>query len=285
MRLLVTGVPGLLTADLIPILEERHEVVPCTINDLDITDRSAVTEGLRSCRPEMVINCAGYTNVDGAETSREEAFRVNALGVHHLALACRETGAALCQISTDYVFDGRATGPYRPWDVPGPVNTYGASKWAGECLVTSLLNNFYIVRTSSLYGKSGPNFVATILRKSREGQPLAVVADQVMSPTWTVNLSRGISLLIESGLFGVYHLTDLTPGGISWYAFSLAILKAAGSDLAVRPISAGEIKRPATRPAFSVLDTSYLTMVTGYQPLDWQEALIRFIATLKQDKG
>jgi dTDP-4-dehydrorhamnose reductase len=281
MRLLVTGVPGLLTADLIPILEERHAVVSCTINDLDITDRAAVAARMKSCRPEMVINYAGYTNVDGAETDREEAFRVNALGVHYLALACREAGASLCQISTDYVFDGRSTVPYRPWDVPGPLNAYGASKWAGECLVSSLLSDFYIVRTSSLYGKSGPNFVTTMLNKAREGQPLAVVADQIMSPTWTVNFSRGISLLIESGLFGVYHLTDQTNDGISWYEFTQAILKTAGLDLEVRPVSSGEIKRPAKRPAFSVLDTGYLTMVTGYQPLDWREALRQFLATLK----
>ncbi|MBI5583083.1 MAG: dTDP-4-dehydrorhamnose reductase [Deltaproteobacteria bacterium] len=282
MRLLVTGVPGLLTADLIPILMERHEVVPCSINDLDITDRAAVTERLRSCRPEVVVNCAGYTNVDGAETSREEAFRVNALGVHYLALACRETGAALCQISTDYVFDGRAHKPYLPWDVPGPVNAYGASKWAGECLIQTLLRNFYIVRTSSLYGKSGPNFVATILQKVQEGQSLSVVADQIMSPTWTVNFSRGLSALLETGLYGLYHLTDQTKGGISWFDFTQAILKAVGSDLEVRPASAAEIKRPARRPAYSVLDTSYLTMGTGYEPLDWQEALKQFIATLKQ---
>jgi dTDP-4-dehydrorhamnose reductase len=278
MRLLVTGVPGLLTNDLIPILEERHEVVPCTITDLDITDRTAVSERLKACRPEVVINCAGYTNVDGAETHRQEAFRVNALGVHYLALACRKTGAALCQISTDYVFDGRASLPYQPWDVPRPLNAYGASKWAGECLVASLLPDFYIVRTSSLYGKSGPNFVATILDKAREGKPLSVVTDQIMSPTWTVNFSRGLSRLIESGLFGIYHLTDQTQGGISWYDFSRAILQAAGSDLPVQPIAAGEIKRPALRPAFSVLDTSYLTMVTGYEPLDWEKSLTQFLS-------
>jgi dTDP-4-dehydrorhamnose reductase len=280
MRLLVTGVPGLLTGDLIPILEERHEVVSCSIDDLDITDRAAVTGRLQSCRPDVVVNCAGYTNVDGAETSRDLAFRVNALGVHYLALACRETGAALCQISTDYVFDGRASKPYQPWDTPGPLNAYGASKLAGECLIQTLLPNFYIVRTSSLYGKSGPNFVAAIVQKTREGQPLSVVADQVMSPTWTVNLSRGISALLETGLYGLYHLTDLTGEGISWFEFSQAILKTVGSDLPVRPASSGEIKRPACRPAFSVLDTSYLTMVSGYQPLAWRESLKQFIATL-----
>lgn len=279
MRLLVTGVPGLLTNDLIPILREGHEVVPCSISDMDITDPAAVAARLRSCRPELVINCAGFTNVDGAETSREAAFRVNALGVHYLALACREIGAALCQISTDYVFDGRSTVPYQPWDIPGPINVYGGSKRAGEWLVETLLPEFYIVRTSSLYGQSGPNFVSTILAKVREGEPLSVVTDQIMSPTWTVNLSRGIAALIGSKMYGIYHLTDRTDGGISWFEFSRAILKAVDADLQICPISAREIKRPALRPAFSVLDTTYLTAAIGYQPLTWRDSLDQFLST------
>lgn len=282
MRLLVTGVPGLLTNDLIPELQARHEVLPCTISDMDITDRGAVRDRLRACRPELVINCAGFTNVDGAEGQREEAFRVNALGVHYLALACREVDAALCQISTDYVFDGQAGAPYQPWDTPRPINVYGASKWAAECVIRDLLERFYIIRTSSLYGRSGPNFVSTILRKATEGENLSVVIDQTMSPTWTVNFSRGVAALIETGVYGLYHLTDQTDGGISWFEFSRAILKAVGSDLPVRPASSEEIKRPAPRPSFSVLDTSYGTMVTGYQPLPWQEALWQFLSTLRE---
>jgi dTDP-4-dehydrorhamnose reductase len=282
MRILVTGVPGLLSADLIPILRTRHEVLPCSLPDLDITDREAVLKTIPHHLPDLVINCAGYTNVDEAETHSEVARRVNALGVGHLALSCRDLDIPLLQISTDYVFDGQSGVPYQPDDPPRPLNVYGQTKWEGEGLVTGLLEKYYIVRTSSLYGRNGPNFVRTILDKAREGRPFSVVTDQAMSPTWAVNLSQGILVLIESQKYGTYHLTDRTDGGISWYDFARAILSLIGSSLELRPISAQELKRPAIRPAFSVLDTRPLTSAVGFQPLFWQEALQRFISSLPE---
>jgi len=280
MRILVTGVPGLLSADLIPILRTRHAVVPCSLPDLDITDRDAVSKTLPRHLPELVINCAGYTNVDGAEAHIEEARRVNALGVGHLALSCRDLDIPLLQISTDYVFDGQSGVPYQPGDPPRPLNAYGQTKWEGEGQVTGLLKKYFIVRTSSLYGEYGPNFVRTVLQKAREGKPFSVVTDQIMSPTWAVNLSQGILALIESEKYGTYHLTDRTDGGVSWYDFAQAILRMIGSDLELRSITAQELKRPAIRPAFSVLDTRPLTSAVGFQPLFWQEALQQFISSL-----
>ena len=280
MRILVTGVPGLLSADLIPILRTRHEVVPCSLPDLDITNREAVLKFLPLHLPHLVINCAGYTNVDGAEAHIEEARQVNALGAQHLALSCRDLDIPLLHISTDYVFDGQSGVPYQAGDPPRPLNVYGQTKWEGEGLVTGLLKKYFIVRTSSLYGKNGPNFVRTILQKAREGKPLSVVTDQIMSPTWAVNLSRGILALIESEKYGTYHLTDRTDGGISWYDFAQAILRTIGSNLELRSMTAQELKRPALRPAFSVLDTRQLTSAVGYQPLFWQEALQQFISSL-----
>jgi dTDP-4-dehydrorhamnose reductase len=280
MRILVTGVPGLLSADLIPILRARHAVVPCSLPDLDITDRDAVSKTLPRHLPELVINCAGYTNVDGAEAHIEEARRVNALGVGHLALSCRDLDIPLLQISTDYVFDGQSGVPYQPGDPPRPLNAYGQTKWEGEGQVTGLLKKYFIVRTSSLYGEYGPNFVRTVLQKAREGKPFSVVTDQIMSPTWAVNLSQGILALIESEKYGTYHLTDRTDGGVSWYDFAQAILRMIGSDLELRSITAQELKRPAIRPAFSVLDTRPLTSAVGFQPLFWQEALQQFISSL-----
>ncbi len=282
MRILVTGVPGLLSADLIPILRTRHEVVPCSLPDLDITDRESVFKTIPRHLPDLVINCAGYTNVDGAETHSEEARRVNALGVGHLALACQELDIPLLHISTDYVFDGQSGVPYRPEDPPRPLNAYGQTKWEGEGLVTGLLKKYFIVRTSSLYGKNGPNFVRTILQKAREGNPISVVTDQIMSPTWSVNLARGILVLTESERYGTYHLTDRTDGGVSWYEFAREILRMVGSNLEIRPISAREFKRPAIRPAFSVLDTSQLIAAVGFRPLFWQEALQQFISSLPE---
>ncbi len=279
MKILVTGYPGLLSLDLVPTLRTDHEVVPLSIEELDITNKEEVFKSLKTVQPDIVINCAGYTAVDQAETDWEGAFRVNAFGVHHLALACRHLDIILCQISTDYVFDGRANRPYQPWDPPNPISVYGASKRAGEFFATSLLQRYYIIRSSSLYGKHGNNFVRAILNQARNGVPLSVVSDQIMSPTWSINLSRGIAQVIHSQNFGIYHLTDQTGEGISWYDFSLEILARRGLANTVRPITSEACKRPAPRPAYSVLDTRYTTMVTGYRPLFWQEALGQFLAT------
>jgi dTDP-4-dehydrorhamnose reductase len=277
MKILVTGYPGLLSKDLVPILQAEHEVVPISIADLDITHKEEVFKTIETFLPEVVINCAGYTAVDQAENNWEEAFRVNALGVQYLALACRQFDVILCQISTDYVFDGRISRPYQPWDIPNPINVYGASKEAGDVFVERLLSRYYIVRTSSLYGKHGNNFVQTIINKAKQGGPLTIVCDQVMSPTWSVNLSQGILQIIESDNFGIYHLTDQTDGGISWFDFGQAVLKIKGLNQKILPISCQDLDRPALRPAYSVLDTRYLTLATGYSPLHYQEALERFL--------
>jgi dTDP-4-dehydrorhamnose reductase len=277
MKILVTGYPGLLSNDLVPILQTEHEVVPLSIADLDITRKEDVFKTLETYLPEVVINCAGYTAVDQAEKDWEGAFRANALGTHYLALACRQFQVILCHISTDYVFDGRISRPYQPWDMPNPINVYGASKQAGEFFIRHLLHRYYIIRTSSLYGEHGPNFVKAVIDKAQGSEPITIVCDQVMSPTWSVNLSQGLLLVIRSGNFGVYHLTDQTDGGISWYDFGRAIFKIKGVDQEVFPISCQDLARPAPRPAYSVLDTHYLTMATGFHPLHYQEALEQFL--------
>lgn len=280
MKILVTGYPGLLSRDLVPILQSEHEVIPLSINDLDITRRKDVFQALESYQPHMVINCAGYTAVDQAENDWTGAFQVNALGVHYLALACRKYEVILGHISTDYVFDGQSNRPYVPWDAPNPVNVYGASKQAGDFYIKSLLNRYYIIRTSSLYGKHGPNFVQAIINKAREGGPLRIVADQIMSPTWSVNLSLGLLKIIQSGTYGIFHLTDWTDGGISWYDFGKAILKAKGLDQEILPVRSQDLDRPAPRPPYSTLDLRYLTLATGYAPLPWQEALNQYLGDL-----
>lgn len=277
MKLLVTGFPGLLSSDLVPILRADHDVIPLSISDLDITKKEDVFKTIETLQPELIVNCASFTAVDDAEKNWEGAFQVNALGTQYLALACQKYRVILCHISTDYVFDGRANRPYQPWDTPNPINVYGASKRAGDFFVERLLSRYYIVRTSSLYGRQGPSFVRTILNKAEEGGPLSIVGDQIMSPTWSVNLSLGIVQIIRSENFGTYHLTDQTDGGISWYEFGKAVLKARGLDREVLPISCREVNRPAPRPAYSVLDTGYLTLSTGYRPLFWQKALEQFL--------
>jgi dTDP-4-dehydrorhamnose reductase len=277
MKVIVTGYPGLLSMDLVPILQAEHQVIPLTIDDLDITRKEDVFKTIETYLPEVIINCAGYTAVDQAEKDWEGAFQANALGVHYLALACQKFKVILCQISTDYIFDGRISRPYQPWDIPNPINLYGASKQAGEFFIEQLLNRFYIIRTSSLYGKNGNNFVKTIIAKAAQEEPLSIVCDQIMSPTWSVNLSRGILQVIDSGNFGIYHLTDQTDGGISWYDFGQAILRIKGLNQEILPVSCKDFDRPAPRPAYSVLDTRYLTLATGYSPLHYLGALEQFL--------
>ncbi len=288
MKVVVVGSKGMFAQDLIPIIAKEHKTLSFDKNQVDITDKKSVFELVGANKPDLVINCAAYSLVDQAETDREAAFRVNAYGVQQLALACEEFGSALCHFSTDYVFDGKNTRPYRPDDEPNPISVYGESKRAGEVFLQSILNRYYLIRTSSLYGRSGNNFVYAILRLAKKKEPLRVVQDQVMSPTWTVNLAQGVAKLIHSGKFGVYHLTDRTHppatarheragGGISWFEFAREILKVKGLRNEIEPTTSREFIRPAKRPAYSMLDTSLFTLCCGYEPMPWQESLKRFL--------
>jgi len=188
MRVLVTGANGMLGRDLIAVLEKGHEVISLDLEGLDITDREGTHHTIFSIRPDIVINCAAYTNVDMAEDEKETAFRVNGLGAQNLAITCNELKIRLCHISTDYVFDGTSTKPYTPLDNTSAVNAYGETKLAGERYIQWLMHEFYIIRTSWLYGQHGNNFIRTILRLSGERDEIKVVSDQKGSPTWTVTL-------------------------------------------------------------------------------------------------
>jgi dTDP-4-dehydrorhamnose reductase len=280
MKILVTGYPGLLSLELVPLLQKEYEVIHLSIEDLDITKKEAVFASFEDQVPDMVINCAGYTAVDAAEKDWTGAFSVNALGAHHLALACLKWKTILVHLSTDYVFDGQSRLPYQPWDTPNPISVYGASKQAGEFYIESLLRRYYIIRTSSLYGRHGPNFVRAILSQIERGGVLKIVSDQVMSPTWSLNLAQGILQMIKSDNFGTFHLTDQTDGGISWYDFTKAILKVKGLDREVLPISSRDLNRAAPRPSYSTLDIRYLTLACGYQPFSYEESLERFLRDL-----
>jgi len=277
MKVLVTGSKGMLAKDLIPLIKAEHETFFFDINEVDITNKEQLFDLVSNVRPDIIINCAAYTLVDDAETHREAAFHVNAYGVRQLALACEEFKSALCHFSTDYVFDGKSARPYRPDDKPNPISVYGESKRAGEVFVQSILNRYYLIRTSSLYGKHGDNFVYTILRLAENKEPLRVVQDQRMSPTWTVNLAQGVMRLISSGKFGVYHFTDRTGAGISWFEFAKEILNTKGLSNQIEPTVSEEFSRPAKRPAYSVLDTTSFTLSSGYEPMQWKESLRRFL--------
>jgi dTDP-4-dehydrorhamnose reductase len=278
MKILITGSKGMLAQDVIPILRGGHEVIPVPEEDLDITKRASLYDAVKKTAPDVIINCAAYTQVDRAEEEREKAFLVNGVGVQNIALVCHDRGIPLCHISTDYVFDGRKKTPYTPFDNANPINTYGESKLAGEKYIQWIMNRFYIVRTSWLYGKHGNNFVSTILRLSKAQKEIRVVEDQRGSPTSTVTLSRAIAELIRSGAYGIHHFTDETDGGISWYDFAKEIVRLSGNEAKVIPVTSDEFPRPAKRPSHSVLDTSLFSLVTGYRPRDWKETLREYLS-------
>lgn len=276
MRTFVTGGSGMLGTDLVARLRDRREVFAPSHDALDLLDRDAVFDAHRHARPERVINCAAYTAVDAAEDDAEGARALNGTAVRHLAEACREVGAALCHVSTDYVFDGSGETPWRPEDPTGPLSEYGRSKRLGEQAVISTLKRFFIVRTSWLYGHGGRNFVEAILENAAAGNPLRVVDDQYGAPTWTGSLAGALDELTRRDRYGVYHFTDRADGGISWFDFAVEILRQAGWKAPVQAVPTSAFPRPAARPANSRLDCSGIEDA-GILRRTWQEALADYL--------
>lgn len=276
MRILVTGARGMLGTDLVKYLSGEHEVVGVGRDDFDVTDLETVGVKIREIAPDLVIHSAAYTDVDGCETNIELAYRVNAIGTKNIALACREHDIPLVYISTDFVFDGKKQTPYLEWDTPNPIAVYGASKYAGEQIVSSLLSKFYIVRVAWLYGEHGKNFVYTIRRLVGERDKLQVVNDQKGSPTFTVDVAEGIGKLIKTGAYGVYHMVN--KGETTWHGFAEKILQLSGlENIEVEPISSEALNRPAKRPSYSVLRNLALELSIGDAMRDWESALSDFI--------
>jgi dTDP-4-dehydrorhamnose reductase len=243
----------MLGADVIGVLRAAGEdVMALTRSDLDVRDLAACRGGLVGV--DVVVNCAAWTDVDGAESHESEAFAVNAVGAANVARACHENGAIMVQISTDYVFSGDATDPYLVDAPVAPINAYGRTKAAGEWAVRAECPRSYVVRTAWLYGEHGPNFVKTILRLASERETIEVVDDQRGQPTWTRDLAVFVHALVEERRsFGIHHGTS--SGDTTWFGFAREIFAAAGLDVdRVRPVSSDRFPRPAPRPAFSVLD-------------------------------
>ena len=276
MKVLITGAKGMLGQDMVAEFQRReYEVHAASHKTLDITDIHAVRAAIEALRPDVVVNCAAYTNVDKAESEPEAAMRVNGLGPRNLALACEATGAVLLHISTDYVFDGEKEGPYEIWDTPNPINAYGKSKLWGENYVRSLIYRYFIVRTSWLFGKGGRNFVTTMLELAKRGEPMRVVNDQRGCPTYTVDLARACADLVESGCFGTYHVTN--QGVTTWYEFAMEIFMQAGLNVRVEPIATVQFTRPASRPQNSELGSYPLLETLGYILPAWQAAILAYI--------
>jgi dTDP-4-dehydrorhamnose reductase len=274
MKILLIGARGMLGRDLQPILSDRHEVIGKDIEDLDITDPNQVQKQVETLRPQTVINAAAFTDVDGCESQKDLAFKVNAEGAGQVARVCRKAGARLIYLSTDYVFDGTSRVPYSEEAQPNPINVYGESKLGGEEAVQQAEGNYLILRTAWLYGKHGKNFVDTILRLASKQKELRVVDDQQGSPTFTRDLSRAIARLLENDVRGILHVTN--SGSCSWFEFAQKILETKGIPgwkTRVIPISSRQLNRPARRPSNSVLNCSRFEELTGAKMRPWEEAL------------
>ncbi|UTI64386.1 dTDP-4-dehydrorhamnose reductase [Paraconexibacter antarcticus] len=255
MRLLVTGAAGMLGRRVVADARALgHDVTGIDLPDLDLTDAEATATRIAALAPEAIINCAAYTNVDAAEEHEDVALRVNGDAAGNLARAATPIGARLVHVSTDYVFDGAKDTPWLESDPPGPLGAYGRTKLAGEEQVAEAGGEYAIVRTAWLFGAGGPNFCDTMLRLASERDSVSVVTDQVGSPTWAGHLSPALIELAERrGDTGIFH--GVGAGQCSWNELTIELFERAGVACRVLPTTSAEFRRPAPRPAWSVLGT------------------------------
>jgi len=253
-----------------------HEVVAADRSVLDVTDSSATRAFFDEETPQAVINCAAFTDVDGAEREPDEAMKVNADGARNLAAAAAAVGATVVYPSTDYVFDGSKDTPYLENDEPSPLGSYGTSKLAGEVDTAAVNPQHFIVRSSWLFGVGGRNFVETMLGMAEDNDFVVVVRDQVGSPTYTAHLAEGLVRMLDTRAYGLHHMS--AAGECSWYDFAVAIFERAGVDCRVMSAATDELARPAPRPAYSVMDTQYEDAI--HLPR-WQDGLTYYL----QERG
>ncbi|MHB1132316.1 MAG: dTDP-4-dehydrorhamnose reductase [Chloroflexota bacterium] len=277
MRVLIAGSQGQL-GQIIQRVWTRHEVIAPPEAEFDITDWPTALRVVTVVRPDVVLNAAAYTDVDGCEAKPDLAYKVNALGPRHLASACLSSGAALLHISTNCVFDGNATRPYLEFDPVNPISVYGASKQAGDIAVRDVLARHYIVRTAWLYSALGRNFVKTIIRLSAERPGLDMVADEISSPTYAPDLALALEAVIAEPLYGTYHFVN--EGECSRLQFAAEIARLAGrEDYPLRPISLSEYPRPSRPPLYSPLANTCGGAV-GITLRPWQAALAELVPQL-----
>jgi dTDP-4-dehydrorhamnose reductase len=282
MKVAVLGSSGQLGSDLVRALTEaeEYEVVSLAHAQVEVTNPGSVLRALVEVCPNIVVNCAAFHRVDECEDRPEEAFPVNTLGALNVARACAELNALCVYVSTDYVFDGEKREPYTEEDPPCPINVYGTSKLAGEHLVHQACRRWLIVRVASLFGKAGArgkggNFVEAILAKARSGQPLRVVNDMHMSPTYTHDAARALERLLRDGATGLFHLTN--AGSCTWYEFARKALDLVGLDPLLEPISSQEYRYRAPRPRDSSLRSTRLDGFITECLCPWQEALRAYL--------
>lgn len=287
-KILVFGRDGMLGSAVVERFNEERlhdrtfEIHAVDEIDCDITEREETIIHVMSLAPDVVINCAGYTDVDGAEANTTRAFMVNGDGPKHLAQACFDCGARLIHISTEYVFDGAKPAPYAETDEPHPLSEYGRSKLRGEKNIAAIFDNHLILRTSWLFGPRGKNFIDTVLRLADERDEITMVNDQRGAPTYTADLARAIYELAMTDLTGLFHLTN--DGYCTWYELAEHILKTTGKALRMTPVDTDHYGRPARRPLNCMLDCGLIEREAGIRLRPWRKAVDDYL-TRSQMKG
>ena len=282
MKVLVTGVGGQLGYDVVRELEARgHMAIGVNHQTMDITDAAVVDRVIREKAPDAVIHCAAYTAVDAAEDDEEQCRRVNVDGTRNIAEVCKSLDIKMIYISTDYVFSGQGERPWEPGDERDPQNVYGRTKCEGEIVVQDMLEKYFIVRVTWIYGINGKNFVKTMLKLSETHDTLRVVDDQMGSPTYTLDLAALLADMVETEKYGIYHATN--EGICSWHEFACAIFKEAGlgEKITVLPVSSEEYGAKASRPCNSRMNNEKLEKNGFHRLPTWQDALKRYLEELK----
>lgn len=251
-----------------------YEFVNTDVGELDITKIDEVMSLAREVKPYAIINCAAHTAVDACETEEDKAYRINAIGPRNLSIAATETGAKMIHISTDYVFDGKGTRPYKEFDAVGPQGMYGITKLAGENFVKDFADKYFIIRTAWLYG-DGKNFVKTMLRLSETHDTVRVVRDQVGSPTSAEELAKAIAYLLPTENYGLFHGT--CEGDCSWAEFAKEIFRLAGKSTVVDAITTEEYGAAAARPAYSILENYMFKLTSDFMFADWHDAIEKYM--------
>jgi dTDP-4-dehydrorhamnose reductase len=275
MRILITGVTGKLGAKLVETLNDKHEIIGFGSPELDIKNFNEVMTTVSRENPDLVVNAAAWTDVDGCALDPDKAVTINGFGAQNLAIAAYEVGAAILHISSNEVFDGKSRQPYREYDQPNPANAYGYSKYVGERSVIESNPRHYVIRSSWIFAHKGKNFVHAIINAARAKKPLRVVIDEVANPTYNDDLAEAITRLVDSGRYGTYHLTN--DGTVSRYQFARYILDKAGfASTPIEKISIHEWQRLSRPPVYSGLANT-LGRHIGIRMRDWREAVDDFL--------